>query len=235
MTRYAYGQGFHVERHFGWDCHGLPVEYEVDKIHNITGPRDVEKIGIAAYNDKCREIVMRYSGQWKDVVQRLGRWIDFENDYRTMYPTFMESVWWAFKQLYEKGLVYRGIKVMPYSTACATPLSNFEAGQNYKDVQDPTIVVSFPLANDTGVELLAWTTTPWTLPSNLALCVHPEKDYVKLQGEFAITYSYASKWHQYPAHLNIVVRISVLRQVYIPGCKTTISASISEIHVQISF
>ncbi|VDD74567.1 unnamed protein product [Mesocestoides corti] len=181
VTRFAYSQGYHVERHFGWDCHGLPVEYEVDKIHNITGPHDVEKMGVAAYNDKCREIVMRYSSQWKTVVQRIGRWIDFENDYRTMYPSFMESVWWAFKQLFEKGLVYRGIKVMPYSTACATPLSNFEAGQNYKDVQDPAVIVSFPLDNESGVELLAWSTTPWTLPSNLALCVNPDKDYVKLQ------------------------------------------------------
>ncbi|VDM00063.1 unnamed protein product [Schistocephalus solidus] len=180
VTRYAYSQGFHVERHFGWDCHGLPVEYEVDKANNITGPHDVEAMGIAAYNNKCREIVMRYSEQWKYVVQRIGRWIDFKNDYRTMYPTFMESVWWAFKQLFEKGLVYRGVKVMPFSTACATPLSNFEAGQNYKDTQDPAIVVTFPLDNDPSTELLAWTTTPWTLPSNLALCVHPDKEYVRL-------------------------------------------------------
>ncbi|KAL7055111.1 hypothetical protein AAHC03_024329 [Spirometra sp. Aus1] len=180
VTRYAYSQGFHVERHFGWDCHGLPVEYEVDKANNITGPHDVEAMGIAAYNNKCREIVMRYSEQWKHVVQRIGRWIDFNKDYRTMYPTFMESVWWAFKQLFEKGLVYRGVKVMPFSTACATPLSNFEAGQNYKDTQDPAIVVTFPLENDPSTELLAWTTTPWTLPSNLALCVHPDKEYVRL-------------------------------------------------------
>ncbi|KAL5969721.1 Isoleucine--tRNA ligase cytoplasmic [Taenia solium] len=187
VTRFAYSEGYHVERHFGWDCHGLPVEYEVDKLNNINGPQDVEAMGVAAYNAKCREIVMRYSSQWRSVVQRIGRWIDFDEDYRTMYPTFMESVWWIFKQLYEKGLVYRGAKVMPFSTACSTPLSNFEAGLNYKDVQDPAIVVSFPVEglddniSTVSVELLAWTTTPWTLPSNLALCVNPEKDYVKIK------------------------------------------------------
>ncbi|CAL8068475.1 unnamed protein product [Calicophoron daubneyi] len=181
ITRHAHQSGFHVDRRFGWDCHGLPVEYEVDKEFNITGPQDVAKMGIAAYNDKCRSIVMRYSAQWENVTCRLGRWIDFQNDYRTMYPWFMESVWWVFKQLYEKGLVYRGVKVMPYSTACSTPLSNFEAGQNYRDVQDPAIVVSFPMDNQPGVQFVAWTTTPWTLVSNLALCVHPDKEYIKVQ------------------------------------------------------
>ncbi|VDM32939.1 unnamed protein product [Hydatigera taeniaeformis] len=187
VTRFAYSEGYHVERHFGWDCHGLPVEYEVDKLNNINGPQDVELMGVAAYNAKCREIVMRYSSQWRTVVQRIGRWIDFDDDYRTMYPAFMESVWWVFKQLYDKGLIYRGVKVMPFSTACSTPLSNFEAGLNYKDVQDPAIVVSFPVeglsdnAPNSCVELLAWTTTPWTLPSNMALCVNPERDYVKIR------------------------------------------------------
>ncbi|CAH8626208.1 unnamed protein product [Heterobilharzia americana] len=180
VTRYAHQRGHHVERRFGWDCHGLPVEYEVDKELGITGPHDVEKMGVACYNDKCRAIVMRYSSQWEKVTNRLGRWIDFKNDYRTMYPWFMESVWWVFKQLYDKGLVYRGLKVMPFSTACSTPLSNFEAGQNYKDVQDPAIVVSFPLDSDPEVSLIAWTTTPWTLVSNLALCMHPDKEYVKI-------------------------------------------------------
>uniref|UniRef100_A0A8C3VGB5 Isoleucine--tRNA ligase, cytoplasmic n=1 Tax=Catharus ustulatus TaxID=91951 RepID=A0A8C3VGB5_CATUS len=144
VTRFAHQSGFHVDRRFGWDCHGLPV----------------------------------FS------VTRLGRWIDFENDYKTLYPEFMESVWWVFKQLYDKGLVYRGVKVMPFSTACNTPLSNFESHQNYKDVQDPSVTVSFPLEEDPDVSLVAWTTTPWTLPSNLALCVNPELQYVKLRGKF---------------------------------------------------
>ncbi|KAM9533612.1 isoleucine--tRNA ligase, cytoplasmic [Guaruba guarouba] len=182
VTRFAHQSGFHVDRRFGWDCHGLPVEYEIDKTLGIKGPEDVAKMGIEEYNNQCRGIVMRYSKEWEFSVTRLGRWIDFENDYKTLYPEFMESVWWVFKQLYDKGLVYRGVKVMPFSTACNTPLSNFESHQNYKDVQDPAVTVSFPLDEDANISLLAWTTTPWTLPSNLALCVNPELQYVKLRG-----------------------------------------------------
>ncbi|XP_014423441.2 isoleucine--tRNA ligase, cytoplasmic isoform X1 [Camelus ferus] len=181
VTRYAHQSGFHVDRRFGWDCHGLPVEYEIDKTLGIRGPEDVAKLGIAEYNSQCRAIVMRYSAEWKSTITRLGRWIDFDNDYKTLYPQFMESVWWVFKQLYNKGLVYRGVKVMPFSTACNTPLSNFESHQNYKDVQDPSIFVTFPLEEDENVSLVAWTTTPWTLPSNLALCVNPDMQYVKIK------------------------------------------------------
>ncbi|KFO20772.1 Isoleucyl-tRNA synthetase, cytoplasmic [Fukomys damarensis] len=181
VTRYAHQSGFHVDRRFGWDCHGLPVEYEIDKTLGIRGPEDVAKMGIAEYNNQCRSIVMRYSSEWKSIITRLGRWIDFDNDYKTLYPQFMESVWWVFKQLYDKGLVYRGVKVMPFSTACNTPLSNFEAHQNYKDVQDPSVFVTFPLEEDENTSLVAWTTTPWTLPSNLALCVNPDMVYVKVK------------------------------------------------------
>ncbi|XP_071611493.1 isoleucine--tRNA ligase, cytoplasmic [Heliangelus exortis] len=181
VTRFAHQSGFHVDRRFGWDCHGLPVEYEIDKTLGIKGPEDVAKMGIEEYNNQCRGIVMRYAKEWEFNVTRLGRWIDFKNDYKTLYPEFMESVWWVFKQLYDKGLVYRGVKVMPFSTACNTPLSNFESHQNYKDVQDPSVIVSFPLDEDASVSLVAWTTTPWTLPSNLALCVNPELQYVKLR------------------------------------------------------
>ncbi|KAM8930507.1 isoleucine--tRNA ligase, cytoplasmic [Pelodytes ibericus] len=181
VTRFAHQSGFYVERRFGWDCHGLPVEYEIDKTLGIKGPEDVARMGIAEYNKQCRGIVMRYSQDWETSVTRLGRWIDFKNDYKTLYPWFMESVWWVFKQLYDKGLVYRGVKVMPFSTACNTPLSNFESHQNYKDVQDPSVIVTFPLLEDPKVSLVAWTTTPWTLPSNLALCVNPELIYVRLR------------------------------------------------------
>ncbi|XP_012540507.2 isoleucine--tRNA ligase, cytoplasmic isoform X2 [Monomorium pharaonis] len=183
VTRYAYQSGYHVERRFGWDCHGLPVENEIDKKLGIKGPDDVAKMGIAAYNQECRNIVMRYAKEWQEIVGRMGRWIDFDNDYKTMYPWYMESIWWIFKQLYNKGLVYQGIKVMPYSTGCNTPLSNFEAGQNYKDVVDPSVIVAFPLLDEPGVSLLAWTTTPWTLPSNLALCVNPTFEYVEAKNE----------------------------------------------------
>lgn len=138
-------------------------------------------MGIAAYNAECRKIVMRCSDEWRYQVSRIGRWIDFDNDYKTMYPWFMESVWWVFKQLYVKSMVYRGVKVMPFSTKCNTPLSNFESGQNYKEVLDPAVIVSFPLCSDKTVSMIAWTTTPWTLPSNLALCVNSNSDYVKVE------------------------------------------------------
>ncbi|XP_017877924.1 isoleucine--tRNA ligase, cytoplasmic [Ceratina calcarata] len=181
VTRYAYQTGYHVERRFGWDTHGLPVEFEIDKELNIKGPDDVAKIGIANYNKECRSIVMKYATEWETIVGRIGRWIDFKNDYKTLYPWYMESIWWIFKELYNKGLVYQGVKVMPYSTGCNTPLSNFESGQNYKDVVDPSVVVSFPLMDEPGVSILAWTTTPWTLPSNMALCCNPTFEYVEVK------------------------------------------------------
>ncbi|KAJ1557216.1 isoleucine--tRNA ligase, partial [Nowakowskiella sp. JEL0078] len=183
ITRYAHSTGHHVERRFGWDCHGVPVEHIIDKALNITGPKDVEKMGIATYNDECRKIVMKYSKEWEKSITRLGRWIDFENDYKTMNTSYMESVWWVFKQLFDKDQVYHGYRIMPFSTGLSTPLSNFEAGENYKEVNDPSIVVSFPLISDPSVSLLAWTTTPWTLPSNLALCVNPDFLYVKILDE----------------------------------------------------
>ncbi|KAI8969838.1 isoleucyl-tRNA synthetase [Pilobolus umbonatus] len=180
VTRYAHNTGHSVERRFGWDTHGLPVEYEIDKKLNIKGKDDVLKMGIDKYNAECRAIVMRYAGEWRKTVERMARWIDFDNDYKTLNPTFMETVWWVFKQLFDKDQVYRGQRVMPYSTACHTPLSNFESSQNYKDVNDPAIVVGFPLVSDPKTQVLTWTTTPWTLPSNMGVCVHPKFEYIKI-------------------------------------------------------
>ncbi|OXU26482.1 hypothetical protein TSAR_003608 [Trichomalopsis sarcophagae] len=180
VTRYAHQRGFHVERRFGWDTHGLPVEFEIDKALDIKGPDDVMKMGIDNYNKECRKIVMRYASEWEKIIGRLGRWIDFQNDYKTLYPWYMESIWWVFKQMFEKGLVYKGVKVMPFSTGCNTPLSNFESGQNYKDVVETAVVVSFPLVDEPNVSILAWTTTPWTLPSNLALCCNANFEYVEI-------------------------------------------------------
>ncbi|KAF5197657.1 Isoleucine--trna ligase [Thalictrum thalictroides] len=186
VTRYQTMIGHHVIRRFGWDCHGLPVEYEIDKANDIKTRDDVLKMGIDVYNEKCRSIVTRYVSDWEATVIRMGRWIDFKNDYKTMDLNFMESVWWVFSQLYEKGLVYRGFKVMPYSTGCKTPLSNFEANANYKDVSDPEIMVSFPIVGDSdNASLVAWTTTPWTLPSNLCLTVNGSLDYVKVRDKFS--------------------------------------------------
>lgn len=179
IPRYWTMKGYKVERVFGWDCHGLPVENEVENILGISGKKAIEEYGIENFNKKCREIVLRYTGEWEKTVHRMGRWVDFKNGYRTMDPNFMESIWWVFKQLWDKNLIYRGTKVVPFSAALGTALSNFEAGQNYKDVQDPAITILFKL-KDEDAFMAAWTTTPWTLPSNLALCVGPDIDYVKL-------------------------------------------------------
>ncbi|KKP07069.1 isoleucyl-tRNA synthetase, cytoplasmic [Trichoderma harzianum] len=181
IPRYWSMKGYHVERRFGWDTHGLPIEHEIDKKLGISGKAAVEKIGIAKYNEECRSIVMRYAAEWRITIERLGRWIDFDNDYKTMDPTFMESLWWVFKQLHEKGQVYQGYRVMPYSTVLTTALSNFEANQNYQDVTDPAVVVSFPLVDDPETHLLAWTTTPWTLPSHTGLAAHPDFEYLKIK------------------------------------------------------
>lgn len=269
ITRYNYQNNYAVERRFGWDCHGLPVEYEIEKENNINRKEDILKMGIDVYNEKCRSIVLKYSNEWIKTVERIGRWIDFKNDYKTMDTSFMETVWWVFKELYNKGLVYKSFKVMPYSCKCNTPISNFELNLNYKDTSDPSIIISFPLLStvdhlsdefieeveqkkeqkedqkeqtekkqaETNLfkkyvdfyapflsskdvknhmqekrsdgfsqdpaaniysnhvsttdstqqqemsifgEALAWTTTPWTLPSNLALCVNPDFIYLRV-------------------------------------------------------
>jgi isoleucyl-tRNA synthetase len=181
VPRYKTMKGFCVPRRFGWDCHGLPVEQEIEKAFDLSGATSIESFGIARFNEECRKIVLRYTEEWKETVTRMGRWVDFSQTYKTMDLPFMESVWWAFGQLYEKGLVYEGYKVVPYSAKLGTPLSNFEAGENYKDVDDPEIVVTFPLVEDPNTSLLAWTTTPWTLISNLAVMAGPEIDYVKVK------------------------------------------------------
>ncbi|MFM8354499.1 MAG: isoleucine--tRNA ligase, partial [Gammaproteobacteria bacterium] len=182
VPRYWTMQGRHVMRRFGWDCHGLPIEHEIDKLLNMSARDAVATLGVAGYNDQCRSIVQRYVAEWRTTITRLGRWVDFDNDYKTMDPWYMESVWWVVKQLWDQGLVYQGVKVMPLSTALGTPLSNFEANSNYQDVQDPAVTVLFRLL-DEDAWLAAWTTTPWTLPANLLICVGPDIEYVKVRDE----------------------------------------------------
>src|SRR5579872_1525465 len=187
VPRYKTMKGYKVPRRFGWDCHGLPIENEIEKTQQLSGAPSIEAFGIGQFNEECRKIVLRYTSEWEKTVNRMGRWVDFSNTYRTMDKNFMESVWWVFSQLYGKGLVYEGFKVMPFSAQLGTPLSNFEANLNYKDVDDPSLTVTFPLEDEPETSLVAWTTTPWTLPSNLAVAVHPELDYVKI----------AANGHQY--------------------------------------
>ncbi|WP_419168807.1 isoleucine--tRNA ligase [Halobacteriovorax sp.] len=184
VPRYWTMKGRYVQRRFGWDTHGLPIEQEINKKLEMTAHEALEKLGVAGYNQECRSIVDRYTTEWRKTVTRLGRWVDFDNDYKTMDPTFMESCWWVFKSLWDKDMVYKGTKVVPYSTGLGTGLSNFEAGLDYRDVQDPAITVLFKLDDPekAGADYVAaWTTTPWTLPSNLALCVGPDIDYVRVK------------------------------------------------------
>jgi isoleucyl-tRNA synthetase len=180
IPRYQTMNGYYVPRRFGWDCHGLPIEHEINKQFGQSTGEIVDEHGLAYYNDACRQIIMRYRNEWYQTINRIGRWVDFENDYKTMDTSFMESVWWVFGELWEKGLIYQGNKVVAYSTALQTPLSNFEAGSNYQTVQDPAITVTFSL-RDEPVDLLVWTTTPWTLPANMGICLNGELEYIQIR------------------------------------------------------
>ena len=184
VTRYWTQRGRYCVRRFGWDCHGLPIECIINKKLNINTKKDLLDLGIEKYNEECRNIVMTYAEDWKYYTERFGRWIDFENDYRTMYPSFMESCWWVFKQIYDKNRVYRKCKIMPFSWATNTVLSNFEAGSNYKEIDDPSVIITFPTVSDPNKKILGWTTTPWTLPSNLFLAVNEKITYVEIEVPF---------------------------------------------------
>jgi isoleucyl-tRNA synthetase len=187
IPRYQTMRGKKVERRFGWDCHGLPAEMLAEKELSISGQQQIQEFGIDKFNDHCRSSVLRYTQEWESYVTRQARWVDFKNDYKTMDLPYMESVMWAFKQLWDKGLVYEGFRVMPYSWACETPLSNFEIrlDNSYRPRQDPAITVAFPLLKQSGdtaaMKLLVWTTTPWTLPSNLAVAVGADIEYSLMQ------------------------------------------------------
>src|SRR5262245_50526768 len=180
VPRYQTLRGRRVERRFGWDCHGLPAELEAEKQLGISGRKAIEAYGIERFNEYCRTSVLRYTEQWQETVTRAGRWVDFQHDYKTMDLSYMESVIWAVKRLWEKGWLYEGTRVLPYSWAAQTPVSNFETrlDDSYRERQDPAITVRFALEGDAvPTEAWAWTTTPWTLPSNLALAVGPELEY----------------------------------------------------------
>lgn len=182
VPRYWTMRGHRVERRFGWDTHGLPIEMQIEKELGLDGPSSVRAFGVDKFNEACRSSVLKYTTEWERTIKRVGRWVDFQDDYKTMDLPFMESVWWVFKTLWEKGLVYRGVRVMPYSWRLSTPLSNFEAGLDYRDVQDPAITVRMPIDGDSDdAALLVWTTTPWTLPSNLAVAVGEDIDYERVK------------------------------------------------------
>lgn len=184
VPRYWTMKGFKVERTWGWDCHGVPIENMIEGELGLKGgKKGIEALGIDKFNAACRASILRYDKEWQVTIRRLGRWVDFKNSYKTMDKSFMESVWWAFKTLYEKDLVYQGRKVVLYCPRCSTPLSNFEIAMDnsYKDVESHSVYVKFKL-NDTANEyLVAWTTTPWTLPGNVGLAVNPEATYVQVE------------------------------------------------------
>jgi isoleucyl-tRNA synthetase len=181
VPRYQTMRGKRVERRFGWDCHGLPAEAEAERQLGISGTQAITDYGIDKFNEYCKVSVLQYTADWERYVTRQARWVDFTNDYKTLDTPYMESVMWAFKALWDKGLIYEGFRVLPYSWALETPLSNTETRMDdaYKMVQDPALTVAFVL--ESGDNLLAWTTTPWTLPSNLALAVAPDVDYVRVR------------------------------------------------------
>ncbi|MCP2169530.1 isoleucine--tRNA ligase [Goodfellowiella coeruleoviolacea] len=181
VPRFHTMRGRHVERRFGWDCHGLPAEVEAERQLGITRKADIDAMGVAEFNEACRTSVLRYTDQWRDYVTRQARWVDFDNDYKTLDLNYMESVMWAFKTLWDKGLIYESFRVLWYCWRCETPLSNSETKQDdaYRERQDPAVTVAMPL--ETGEQALIWTTTPWTLPANLAMAVHPEVDYVTVE------------------------------------------------------
>jgi isoleucyl-tRNA synthetase len=181
VPRYQTMRGKRVERRFGWDCHGLPAEVEAEKELGISGHPEIAEFGVERFNDACRTSVLRYTDEWQKYVTRQARWVDFDNDYKTLDLDYMESVMWAFRTLWDKGLIYEGFRVLAYCWRCETPLSNTETRMDdvYRDRQDPALTVWFTL--ETGERILVWTTTPWTLPSNLALAVGPDIDYAVLQ------------------------------------------------------
>ena len=188
VPRYQTMRGRRVERRFGWDCHGLPAEVEAEKEIGIAGHPEIAAFGIDKFNDVCRTSVLRYTSEWERYVTRQARWVDFSNDYKTLDTPYMESVMWAFHTLWEKGLIYEGFRVLPYCWRCETPLSNTETRMDdvYQDRQDPALTVWFLL--ESGERITACTTTPWTLPSNLALAVGADIDYAVMQDTEGVKY-----------------------------------------------
>ena len=181
MGRYQTMKGKHVARRWGWDTHGLPIENIVEKEMGLKSKKDIEDFGLEKFNDIARTKVLTYADEWKKIIPRMGRFVDMENDYRTMNPTYTETVWWVFKELHKKGLIYEGFKSLHLCPHCGTTLSNFEVGQGYKDITDISVTAKFELVEEPRTYFLAWTTTPWTLPGNVALAVNPDIDYVKIK------------------------------------------------------
>ena len=187
IPRYKTMKGYDVPRKAGWDTHGLPVELEVEKLLGLDGKEQIEEYGMAPFIEKCKESVWKYKGMWEDFSGTVGFWADMDNPYVTYHNTFIESEWWALKQIWDKGLLYKGFKIVPYCPRCGTPLSSHEVAQGYKSVKERSAIARFKL-KDQDAYFLVWTTTPWTLPSNVALCVNPDEPYCKVKAADGYTY-----------------------------------------------
>ena len=187
IPRYRTMKGYEVPRKAGWDTHGLPVELEVEKLLGLDGKEQIEEYGLEPFIDKCKESVWKYKGMWEDFSNTVGFWADMDNPYVTYHNDYIESEWWALKQIWDKGLLYKGFKIVPYCPRCGTPLSAQEVAQGYKDVKERSAIVRFKV-KDEDAYILAWTTTPWTLPSNIGLCVNPAEDYVKVKAADGYVY-----------------------------------------------
>ena len=185
IPRYQTMKGKHVLRKAGWDTHGLPVELEVEKSLGMDGKQDIEKYGIEPFIKKCKESVWKYTDEWRKMSERVGYWVDMDHPYVTYHDDYIESVWWALKEIWKKGLLYKGHKIVPYCPRCGTALSSHEVAQGYKDVKETSVVARFKVKGRENAYILAWTTTPWTLPSNVALCMNPDESYVEIEADGA--------------------------------------------------
>jgi len=181
FPRYKTMCGFHVRRQGGWDTHGLPVEIEVERQLGFTNKQQIDDFGIERFNELCRKSAFAYIQEWERLTDRIGYWVDLENAYITYANSYIESVWWILKSLWDKGLLYEGFKVVPYCPRCGTPLSDHEVAQGYDEAVDPSVFVRLPLVDQPDTSLLVWTTTPWTLPANVAVAAHPEVDYAVVE------------------------------------------------------
>ena len=182
FPRYRTMRGYYVSRKGGWDTHGLPVELEVERKLGFSGKKAIEDYGVTEFNRLCRQSVFDYVDDWEKLTERMGYWVDLPTAYRTLTNDYVESLWWILKQFWDRGLIYQGYKVVPYCPRCGTPLSSHELALGYQEgTKDPSIFVKFPLKDQPGVYLLVWTTTPWTLPGNVAVAVGEEIDYVMVQ------------------------------------------------------
>ena len=240
VCRYKTMCGFQVKRKAGWDTHGLPVEIEVEKKLGLMNKNDVEAFGIEEFNRECKKSVFAYEKEWQEMTKTMGYWIDLDHPYITLQNNYIETVWWILNQFFRKGLIYKGHKIVPYCPSCGTPLSSHEVAQGYQDVEDPSIFVKFKLENSDNTYFLAWTTTPWTLISNVALAVNPQEKYVKIQhqgeylilaqallkiieGEYVIIEEYYGKDLEYTKYERIFDYIPVTENAFYIACAEYVS------------